>query len=218
MWTNARTVLITLFVGGAVVMPAFGQRTVHRTPAAKPAPQPVSLWRDSHKGDLGALGGRIEGRNVLSAWSFKVERIIDEDTAEIHSAVILEMTPQELQDNHASAGQVTVRWEFRLKSAAVVKDLHEGQSLAKIPGTFRHEGRKFEYGHSIDLVGQAPAKAAPGPAADAFRTWTDNKGRAVEAKLVDQQIVLKRRDGTEITVPLSKLSEEDRKWVRDLNR
>ena len=49
------------------------------------------------------------------------------------------------------------------------------------------------------------------------RTWTDDAGKfSVTAELVEvrgDKVVLRRQDGKQITVPLAKLSDEDRKFV-----
>ena len=49
-----------------------------------------------------------------------------------------------------------------------------------------------------------------------LRTWTDVQARKVEATLLrvgDQAVVLKLKDGREISYPLTKLSEPDRQYV-----
>ena len=52
------------------------------------------------------------------------------------------------------------------------------------------------------------------------RKWTDNKGKfSVEAELLevkDDNVVLKRTNGSVITVPLARLSENDRQYLRTL--
>ena len=51
------------------------------------------------------------------------------------------------------------------------------------------------------------------------RTWTDRSGRfTVEAEMVDYadgKVTLKKEDGTTVTLPLSKLSFADQKWLRE---
>ena len=49
------------------------------------------------------------------------------------------------------------------------------------------------------------------------RIWTDNQGRQVEAEMVsvnDEEIVLRKPDGTTATLPLSRLSPEDQEYAR----
>jgi hypothetical protein len=51
------------------------------------------------------------------------------------------------------------------------------------------------------------------PAAEEFRVWTDVRGKTVEARLVrveNQIVVLEKRDGQEINIPIERLSEPDR--------
>ena len=51
-----------------------------------------------------------------------------------------------------------------------------------------------------------------------WRTWTDKAGKhETEAALVRRDknsVVLRKSDGKEVTVPLDKLSDEDREWLR----
>ena len=190
---------------------------------------------------MAGLGGRIAGRNVESAWSFEVFRIIDEDTAEIHSKVMVAMTQQELADNNATLGNEIVKWDFLLKSPGIVKKLHERQTLATIPGKFVHQGRSKQEGRMIDTIAEAPAEKAtqaakavatnktkPNAAAkedpDAkkdeteltYRSWTDNKGRSLEAAFIAHQggkVTLRQRDGKELTLSIFKLSAADHDWV-----
>ena len=80
--------------------------------------------------------------------------------------------------------------------------------------------------------GDRDPKAKPGPAAEKpatpakpeeerkpqFRTWTSADGRfTVEAefvKAIGGKVTLRKRDGTKITVPMKKLSEDDRRVIR----
>jgi hypothetical protein len=74
---------------------------------------------------------------------------------------------------------------------------------------------------NVPLPGATPARggaqAAAANAAPAFRTWTDATGKfSIEAKFVGEDgdaVRLVKQDGTELKVPLAKLSESDRKYV-----
>jgi SLA1 homology domain 1, SHD1 len=54
--------------------------------------------------------------------------------------------------------------------------------------------------------------------ADAFRTWTDKTGKfKLEAQLVsvvDGKVVLKRREGDTLSVPLASLSQADQLFLK----
>jgi hypothetical protein len=55
--------------------------------------------------------------------------------------------------------------------------------------------------------------------ADESRTWTDTQGRTIEAKIlgtdpVKDTIEIQRADGTKFTLPLSRLSQTDRVFVK----
>jgi hypothetical protein len=64
----------------------------------------------------------------------------------------------------------------------------------------------------------SPATSAESPKAEAPRTWTSTVGTKIEATFVssdEKEVVLKKTDGTELRVPLEKLSEADRAWVTE---
>lgn len=60
----------------------------------------------------------------------------------------------------------------------------------------------------------AAARSAPSPQ---FRTWTSADGRftidAEFVKAIGRKVTLRKRDGTEITVPMERLSEDDRRVI-----
>lgn len=74
-------------------------------------------------------------------------------------------------------------------------------------------------GDGADQPAEEPvAKAEPNPAAPMIRTWTSANGKfTVEASLVriqDDSVVLLKKDGKVVTVPLSQLSANDRRFVQ----
>jgi hypothetical protein len=66
----------------------------------------------------------------------------------------------------------------------------------------------------------APKKADEEVPNNAFRTWIDATGKyKIEAELISQEdgtVKLKRRDGTIVSLPIDKLSEDDRKYLESL--
>jgi len=51
-----------------------------------------------------------------------------------------------------------------------------------------------------------------------WHTWTDLKGRTIEAKFTGMMagnVKLTKRDGTVLTLPLEKLSDEDQEWIKN---
>jgi hypothetical protein len=199
-------------------------------PRAHHATGDYSLWRDSKEGDTGPLGGAIRDRHLYGAMYFKVLQITGAHTAKVHCKCEVVMTEEELKDYHAAFGTMQIEWDFLLKSAAVA-DLHEEQTLARIPGYFRHEGRK-QYDsalgavHTIDIIADAPRpkleppkeKPKPKPPEPDWRTWTDASGEhKTEAQfkgLAFGKVKLLKRDGQVATVSLDDLSEADREWIR----
>lgn len=53
------------------------------------------------------------------------------------------------------------------------------------------------------------------------RKWTDAKGRTIEADFVgaapddDSKVVLEKKDGKTVSIPVSKLSAKDQKYITD---
>jgi hypothetical protein len=73
--------------------------------------------------------------------------------------------------------------------------------------------------HSFIIQVNPSARADP-EGADAFREWTElATGRKVEAKMieiVDEAVRLERRDGREFVVPISRFSDQDKAFAREL--
>lgn len=71
--------------------------------------------------------------------------------------------------------------------------------------------------HTILLIGACLfAWSVSFSADDALRTWTDIDGRSIRATGVsksDEEIQIRRSDGLVFTIPLSRLSDEDRAWI-----
>ncbi|MFM7076534.1 MAG: SHD1 domain-containing protein [Planctomycetaceae bacterium] len=68
-----------------------------------------------------------------------------------------------------------------------------------------------------------PAKPAPAAKAAAHkpRTWKSTAGTTIEATFVELDgdvVVLEKKNGDELRVPLEKLSAMDRKWVKDAGK
>jgi hypothetical protein len=90
-----------------------------------------------------------------------------------------------------------------------------GQVVARFPGSPAAEiaqAKLTELGAEL----AAPSKATANPAT-ALRTWTDTTGKFnVEAEfvsIVGDKVQLKKKDGSVLSVPLDKLSKEDREFL-----
>ena len=63
---------------------------------------------------------------------------------------------------------------------------------------------------------------APLPPDDDFRTWTDSSGKfSIKAKLVENKngtVVLENESGKQVKVPLNRMSDADRKFLRELTK
>jgi hypothetical protein len=72
--------------------------------------------------------------------------------------------------------------------------------------------RSAAWNHISGLM--IPALLLSWPAANA-RTWTDNKGRAIEAEIlrVEDDTAVVNKDGKEVRLPLGILSEQDKEFV-----
>jgi hypothetical protein len=69
----------------------------------------------------------------------------------------------------------------------------------------------------------APAKRQPAPKQEPVkRTWTDATGNyKVEAEyrgIINGMVILKKKDGKIIKLPMEKLSEQDQKWLKQLGK
>ena len=56
-------------------------------------------------------------------------------------------------------------------------------------------------------------------AEEPFRVWTNQDGRTIQARYIDEtkgMIRIRRTDGRVFKIPLDNLSEEDRKYVKSL--
>lgn len=88
-----------------------------------------------------------------------------------------------------------------------------GGNLAA-PGTWNGTYR-FRFNEETLTLEVTRVADTPEPIAEpdgGFRVWTDIRGKTVEARLLrmeNQSVVLTRRDGQEITIPIDRLSESD---------
>jgi hypothetical protein len=72
----------------------------------------------------------------------------------------------------------------------------------------------------------SPVKTRPAPKIEAkpapvVRIWTSTVRTTVEAEFIgreDDVVLLKKRDGTVLRVPLDKLSEQDRQWIQQTQK
>ncbi len=81
------------------------------------------------------------------------------------------------------------------------------------------EARLEEVARSIGLI-EDPAKArdkSQQAEQDKWRTWTagEHTTTARFAGMIGQTVRLKKKDGKTVSIPLSRLSEADRKWITD---
>lgn len=122
-------------------------------------------------------------------------------------------------------------WMFWLHSP-VVKSLKEGRDVGKLDGIFAITGRKryttaLGTSKTVDLIENAKL---PEPEPESIpvkqpilqkqtkQMWHDSSNAlTLEAEfhgVTAGKVKLKKEDGTTITMPLEKLSDEDREWIR----
>jgi SLA1 homology domain 1, SHD1 len=83
----------------------------------------------------------------------------------------------------------------------------------KLPPTPKPEGDRRK------VANESPARENKPPSASAseIRTWTDTSGKyTVEAAFIKVKasvVTLRKRDGSEITIPFNTLSSKDRRWL-----
>ena len=189
-----------------------------RKPPIPPVDSSVTwLWQRSKIGDTGTLQPA-----PFAFGAYYVTQLFDDDKALIWY-------------ESGFTGDETI-WIFCLHSSAVA-DLKEEARRSKIPGFFKITG-KYKYmdvsggSHTIDLVEdaqqevinkkitakQTASKAIPKKQESPMRKWTDASGvfnlDAEFLGLIDGKAKLKKSDGSTITIPLNKLSDDDQDWIR----
>ena len=90
-------------------------------------------------------------------------------------------------------------------------------ALAPLPGTGPRP-KVAAVPETTDTPVATPAQPTPKPTS-APRVWTSTVGTKVKAEFVEVQdniAVLKKSDGRVLRVPLDKLSEQDREWIRQV--
>lgn len=91
----------------------------------------------------------------------------------------------------------------------------------RLDGSYRVRFNEETLEWIIEPIAAPPPPArpsAPSPPAPVLRTWTDVRGRTLEARLVEVQgekIVLERAAGPRVEIRLDALSETDRAFVRE---
>jgi hypothetical protein len=93
-----------------------------------------------------------------------------------------------------------------------------GVVMTRYPGTPAAELAEAKL---TELGGEVPSETSAGSTAATgeFRLWTDATGKfRIEAELVsvvDGKVMLKKKEGNVITVPLDKLSAEDQEFLKE---
>jgi hypothetical protein len=117
--------------------------------------------------------------------------------------------------------------------AEIADLLADGQAIIRYRGWGNHRTatltvNNIQFAPQAVQQAQPPAsKATPAPAKDTkvaaeptARTWADVSGsfkvEAVYLGISNDQVTLRRADGREISVPLSRLSLDDRKYITEL--
>jgi len=199
------------------------------TPSAPSATQPVSDAEELRSGSRAAgvqfaktvLEGRL--RSPSSAeypWDFVQSRVVC-DTDEYFGCVVTGVVDAQ----NAFGAVVREPWEV-----VAVLDRSRDQwapifvSLSGDPvfGSQRavDELLAMDGGEPTGLAAPPPEEVEdPEPPAPDFRTWTDTSGEfTVEAEFVRLSmgtVTLRKADGSEISLSMEKLSEDDQAWVRD---
>jgi hypothetical protein len=106
----------------------------------------------------------------------------------------------------SSGGQKIVAKLLRFENGNITIEREDGKRFEVPLSRFSEQDRDY-------VVRQtSPAKA------DQYRTWTDTTGRfTMEAALADRSsatVVLRKRDGTTSSIPVDRLSEQDRAYLQ----
>jgi hypothetical protein len=105
------------------------------------------------------------------------------------------------------------RLQLRDGKELAVRDLN--RVIERYPGT---QAARRAATHIAEITGQAPTDGSSS-SSESFRQWTDDSGRhQIQAKLVARKegwVLLETREGKRITLPISKLSAADQKWLQE---
>ncbi len=115
------------------------------------------------------------------------------------------MIKARLNDRQA-ADELLFKAKEALKSAVL-------EDLGAAPGDY---GESWWDRLSAEVLLAEAEGLIAGPKPLEYRTWHDKQGRSLEAALVEQKgedVMLRKRDGKDVTLAISRLSEEDVKWL-----
>lgn len=159
-----------------------------------------------------AIIGR-NGRESVWAEGFSTDGATDGDSCEINCPVIVHGTKQYATVTGATKTILAIR-----PFVCDPKVLDEAKKLAKKPAGESTPASKRK-AEKEQEARAAKAKRKPDEArAPKFRTWTDASGKfKITAKLksaIAGNVELEREDGTVVTVPIDKLSEEDQAYLK----
>jgi S1-C subfamily serine protease len=159
---------------------------------------PVSV-RGFTTGEL-AIGSKLDGRVMFVAGT-ETFRTKDSDS-KVNVFVLREMPDEVLLEHLQPSGKVAANSS---DSNPLASANSATSATASKEGSFKKIAPEQDDNAAVKM--------------DEFRTWTDKTGKfKVEAKLVaaiDDKVVLKRRDGDILTVPIASLSQPDQAFLND---
>ena len=154
--------------------------------------------------------GVVDDDNVTIPWVVDVTGTKKYTTSAGTQSTVLLIEPHQQTDKERKAEEE----QRKADEQAAQKQQQAAEEAAKKERQAKEDAaQKRQKEKQAELDRNAAAEKA------LWRVWTDASGtHTMEARfksMIGDQVKLLKRDGTQISVPLEKLSEEDREWIRD---
>ena len=166
---------------------------IHRVPI---------VVRGFNTGEL-AIGSKLDGRVMYVAGT---ETFHEKETETKVNVFVLREVPDDVLQEHLATDKSSAS---QTAAQGAAGSLAETESTAAV-------------GESASTSASLPGPSGTESKADAFRAWTDKTGKfKLEAQFVsitDGKVVLKRRDGDNLTVPFASLSPADQLFLKQIGK
>jgi hypothetical protein len=169
----------------------------------------ISLWLKGF-----STKGVVDDDKVTIPWVVNVTGTKKYTTGAGTTSTVLLIEPHQETDKERQAREAAAQEERQAQDEAAQKERHTKEEAARKERQAKDEAaQKRQREKQADLDRKAAAEEAR------WRVWTDASGtHTIEAHfryMIGDQVKLLKRDGTEISVPLKNLSEEDRGWIKN---
>ena len=194
---------------GLVERPRAGRAPAAPVAETAPARPPFSMYAAMH------ISSDANGWSK-TAWPLRlVADHVWEGEVEVAGGATPQFTVSANEDGVIFWGAAYDGHEVEPGKPATLKRLGGKVASAEpLAGWYRFRFNEETLAFTVERAPEPP----PAPAADAdpFRTWTDQRGKTLEARLAGREaqvVVLERRDGTTVRIPVDRLSTADQAWL-----